>query len=190
LVKNKVRIIAGEWRSRVLTFPDNIELRPTPDRVRETVFNWLGQDMNGKCCLDLFAGSGAMGFEAASRGAGKVVMVEANLGIMTTLRANLLKLGASQVELVGTDATNFIDSDARRFDVVFLDPPYRLGLLPQLLSKLHAHLAPSGLVYVESDRLPEEREEWQVWRQGRAGKVFYQLLKSLKNGKSDLSGNV
>jgi 16S rRNA (guanine966-N2)-methyltransferase len=88
------------------------------------------------------------------------------------------------------DAANFIDSDARRFDVIFLDPPYRLGLLPQLLSKLHAHLAPSGLVYVESDRLPEEREEWQVWRQGRAGKVFYQLLKSLKNGKSDLSGNV
>jgi 16S rRNA (guanine966-N2)-methyltransferase len=189
-VKNKVRIIAGEWRSRVLTFPDNIELRPTPDRVRETVFNWLGQDMSGKCCLDLFAGSGAMGFEAASRGAGKVVMVEANSGVMTTLRASSLKLGASQVELVAMDASNFINSDARRFDVIFLDPPYRLGLLPELLSKLHAHVAPGGLVYVESDRLPDVPAEWPVWRQGRAGKVFYQLLKYLKNGKSDLSGDL
>jgi 16S rRNA (guanine966-N2)-methyltransferase len=190
LVKNKVRIIAGEWRSRVLTFPGNTELRPTPDRVRETVFNWLGQDMGGKFCLDLFAGSGAMGFEAASRGAGKVVMVDFNPHVMTTLRASSLQLGASQVELVTMDASNFIDSDARRFDVIFLDPPYRLGLLPELLSKLHAHLAPCGLVYVESDRLPEAWAEWQVWRQGRAGKVFYQLLKSLKNGKSDLSGDV
>jgi 16S rRNA (guanine966-N2)-methyltransferase len=190
LVKNKVRIIAGEWRSRVLVFPDKTELRPTPDRVRETVFNWLGQDMSGKCCLDLFAGSGAMGFEAASRGAGKVVMVESSPGVMTTLKASSLKLGAWQVELVAMDASNFIDSDARRFDVIFLDPPYRLGLLPELLSRLHGHLSPGGLVYVESDSLPEARTEWQVWRQGRAGKVFYQLLKSLKHGKSDLSGNV
>jgi 16S rRNA (guanine966-N2)-methyltransferase len=189
-VKNKVRIIAGEWRSRVLTFPDNTDLRPTPDRVRETVFNWLGQDMSGKRCLDLFAGSGAMGFEAASRGAAKVVMVEANPGVMTTLRASSLKLGASQAELVAMDGSNFINSDPRRFDVIFLDPPYRLGLLPELLSKLHAHLVPEGLVYVESDSLPDARAEWQVWRQGRAGKVFYQLLKSLKNGKSDLSGDL
>ncbi|HEV7929289.1 MAG TPA: 16S rRNA (guanine(966)-N(2))-methyltransferase RsmD, partial [Nitrosospira sp.] len=189
LVKNKVRIIAGEWRSRVLTFPDNTDVRPTPDRVRETVFNWLGQDMSGKCCLDLFAGSGAMGFEAASRGARKVVMVESSPGVMTTLRGSSLKLGASQVELVAMEASNFIDSDARRFDVIFLDPPYRLGLLPELLSKLHAHLASGGLVYVENDRLADAPAEWQVWRQGRAGKVFYQLLKSLKNGKSDLSGD-
>jgi 16S rRNA (guanine966-N2)-methyltransferase len=190
LVKNKVRIIAGEWRSRVLTFPDNTELRPTPDRVRETVFNWLGQDMSGTFCLDLFAGSGAMGFEAASRGAGKVVMVDSNPYVMTTLRASSLQLGASQVELVAMEASNFIDSDARRFDVIFLDPPYRLGLLPELLSKLHVHLTSCGLVYVESDRLPDVHAEWQIWRQGRAGKVFYQLLKSLKNGKSDLSGDV
>ena len=189
-MKNKVRIIAGEWRSRVLTFADNIELRPTTDRVRETVFNWLGQDMSGKCCLDLFAGSGAMGFEAASRGAGKVVMVESSPGVMATLRASSLKLGALQVELVAMNASNFIDLDARRFDVIFLDPPYRLGLLPELLSKLHTHLAPGGLVYLESDRLPDTRAEWHVWRQGRAGKVSYQLLKSLKNGKSDLPGNL
>jgi 16S rRNA (guanine966-N2)-methyltransferase len=88
------------------------------------------------------------------------------------------------------DGSNFINSDPRRFDVIFLDPPYRLGLLPELLSKLHAHLVPEGLVYVESDSLPDARAEWQVWRQGRAGKVFYQLLKSLKNGKSDLSGDL
>jgi 16S rRNA (guanine966-N2)-methyltransferase len=190
LVKNKVRIIAGEWRSRIITFPENADLRPTPDRVRETVFNWLGQDMSRKRCLDLFAGSGAMGFEAASRGALKVVMVESSPGIIAMLRASLRKLGGGRVELVEMDASNFIDSDQRRFDVIFVDPPYRLGLLPGLLSRLHSRLTLDGLVYLENDKPLEPGAEWQVWRQGRAGKVFYQLLKSRENGKSDLSGNV
>ena len=189
-MKNKVRIIAGEWRSRIITFSENADLRPTPDRVRETVFNWLGQDMSGKCCLDLFAGSGAMGFEAASRGAVKVVMVEFNPSIMAMLRTSLRTLGGGQVELVAMDVSNFIDSDHRRFDVIFLDPPYRLGLLPELLSRLHSHLTLGGLVYVENEKVLEPGAEWQVWRQGHAGKVFYQLLKSRENGKSDLPGDV
>lgn len=129
-MKNKVRIIAGEWRSRIITFPENADLRPTPGRVRETVFNWLGQDMSGRCCLDLFAGSGAMGFEAASRGAMKVVMVESNPGIMAMLRTSLRKLGGGQVELVAMDVSNFIDSDHRRFDLIFLDPPIGWGCCP------------------------------------------------------------
>jgi 16S rRNA (guanine966-N2)-methyltransferase len=146
--------------------------------------------MAGKWCLDLFAGSGAMGFEAASRGAGKVVMVESNPAVMSTLRASSRNLGAGQVELVAMDASNFIDSDARRFDVIFLDPPYRSGLLIEFLSRLESHLTPEGLVYVENDRLPEPGPEWEVWRTAHAGKVFYQLLRPRKNGKSDLSGHV
>lgn len=179
MMRNKVRIIGGEWRSRVLTFPSDADLRPTPDRVRETLFNWLGQDMSGKRCLDLFAGSGAMGFEAASRGAAEVVMVESNPEVLKALKANLQKLGAEQIELVAMDALKFIDSDRHRFDVIFLDPPYRLGLLPSLLPKLHSHLAQEGLVYLENDSSSESGADWHVWRKGRAGRAHYQLLKSL-----------
>lgn len=118
--KGKIRIIGGEWRSRIVTFPNQIDLRPTPDRVRETVFNWLGQDLSGKTCLDLFAGSGVMGFESASRGAKQVVMVEADATTFKVLRANADQLQAMQVELKLMDAITFINIDARRFDVIFL----------------------------------------------------------------------
>ena len=181
-MRNKVRIIGGEWRSRIITFDNCADLRPTPDRVRETVFNWLGQDMGGKRCLDLFAGSGAMSFEAASRGAARVVMVESDPGVMKTLKINVQKLGAERIELISMDALKFLDSDRHQFDLVFVDPPYRLDLLPRLLSSLHSHLADSGLVYVENDSLPEADADWLVWRKGQAGKVRYQLLKSKKNG--------
>jgi 16S rRNA (guanine(966)-N(2))-methyltransferase RsmD len=181
-MRNKIRIIGGQWRSRILTFPDGADLRPTPDRVRETVFNWLGQDMSGRSCLDLFAGSGAMGFEAASRGAESVVMVESNAGVLRALKFNLGKLGAEHIELLAMDALKFIDSDRRRFDVIFLDPPYRLGLLPKLLPRLDSHLAREGLVYLEGDSFREPDEDWLLWRKGLAGKVHYGLLKSKKNG--------
>ena len=180
-MRNKVRIIGGEWRSRVLTFPNRADLRPTPDRVRETVFNWLGQDMSGKRCLDLFAGSGAMGFEAASRGAAEVVMVESNAEVLKALKANSQKFGAERIKLAAMDALKFIDSDQNHFDVIFLDPPYRLGLLPILLPKLHAHLAQEGLVYLENDSPFESGADWLVWRKGQAGKAHYQLLKSERN---------
>lgn len=179
-MRNRVRIIGGEWRSRILTFPNDMDLRPTPDRVRETVFNWLGQDMSHKRCLDLFAGSGVMGFEAASRGAAEVVMVESSPVVLKALRATARKLGATRIELAGADAMNFIDSDRRRFDVIFLDPPYRLDFLPRLLPKLHAHLADGGVVYLEND-CPAEFEGWAVRRRGHAGKVCYHLLSSTIN---------
>ena len=181
-MRNKIRIIGGQWRSRILTFPDGADLRPTSDRIRETVFNWLGQDMSGRSCLDLFAGSGAMGFEAASRGAESVVMVESNAAVLQALKFNLGKLGAERIELVAMDALKFVDSDQRRFDVIFLDPPYRLNLLPKLLPRLDSHLAEEGLVYLESDSFREPAEDWLVWRKGRAGTVHYELLKSKKNG--------
>ena len=182
MMRNKVRIVGGEWRSRIITFPGEADLRPTPDRVRETVFNWLGQDMSGKTCLDLFAGSGAMGFEAASRGAERVVMIESNPEVLKALKSNSQKLGAKQIQLAAQDALKFMDSDRQLFDVIFLDPPYRLGLLPRLLSLLPLHLAGDGLVYMENDNFSETGTDWLVWRKGYAGKVRYQLLKFGKDG--------
>jgi len=166
-----VRIIGGEWRRRLIRFPAAADLRPTPDRMRETLFNWLGQDLTGKTCLDLFAGSGALGFEAASRGAKQVVMVERDAQIFRALQATQTLLGAGQVELARADALAFLQSDARRYDVVFLDPPYHLNLLPRVLPLLPGHLASGACVYLESDRQPELPEGYEVLRQSRAGRV-------------------
>jgi 16S rRNA (guanine966-N2)-methyltransferase len=181
LIQNKVRVIGGKWRSRVISFPSNITLRPTPNRVRETVFNWLGQDMSGKVCLDLFAGSGAMGIEAASRGSEHVVMVESDCKVYNVLQSSLQKLRAGQIELLMMDALKFIISDQRLFDVIFLDPPYQLGLLPKLLSLLPSHLTQDGLIYLEAGSSSEPNEDWSVWRSSQAGRVHYQLLKYEKN---------
>ncbi|MBZ0104605.1 MAG: 16S rRNA (guanine(966)-N(2))-methyltransferase RsmD [Sulfuricella denitrificans] len=174
---NRVRIVGGDWRSRLLPFPDVVGLRPTPDRVRETVFNWLGQTMEGKRCLDLFAGSGVLGFEALSRGARQVVMVERDSKVARALKENAATLKAVNCELVVADALKFIEQDARRFDVVFVDPPYQMNLLPLVLPGLLPHLEGDGLVYAESDAPLDFEAEWQVWRQGRAGQVHYYLLK-------------
>lgn len=176
-LQRKIRIIGGEWRRRIISFPDLADLRPTPDRVRETVFNWLGQDLDGKVCLDLFAGSGAMGFEAASRGAKHVVMVESKPTIVNALQVNVKKLKAAQVELIKMDTMAFIMSDSRQFDVIFIDPPYRLGLTSKLLTLLPPHLAKDGEVYIEGENYIFPDKPWQVWRSKQAGKVFFQLLK-------------
>ncbi|MFN3398310.1 MAG: 16S rRNA (guanine(966)-N(2))-methyltransferase RsmD, partial [Sulfurimicrobium sp.] len=130
---NRVRIIGGVWRSRLLAFPDVPGLRPTPDRVRETLFNWLGQTMEGKICLDLFSGSGALGFEALSRGARRVVMVERDAKVAQALRTNAANLGAENCELVTVDALKLLERETRRFDVIFVDPPYDSHLLPRVL---------------------------------------------------------
>ena len=181
LIQNKVRVIGGKWRGRVISFPSNITLRPTPNRVRETVFNWLGQDMSGKACLDLFAGSGAMGIEAASRGSEHVVMVESDRRVYSVLQSSLQKLRADRTELLMMDALKFIISDQRLFDVIFLDPPYQLGLLPKVLNLLPSHLKQDGLIYLEAGNSFEPNEDWLVWRGSRAGRVHYQLLKYEKN---------
>jgi 16S rRNA (guanine(966)-N(2))-methyltransferase RsmD len=175
--RNSVRIIGGEWRRRLIHFPGTADLRPTPDRMRETLFNWLGQDLTGETCLDLFAGSGALGFEAASRGARQVVMVERNAQIFRALQATHTMLGAVQVELVRADALAFLRSDTRRYDVVFVDPPYHLDLLPRLLPLLPSRLNGGSRVYLESDRLPELPKGYEVLRQSRAGRVHGLLIK-------------
>ncbi|MDD5404236.1 MAG: 16S rRNA (guanine(966)-N(2))-methyltransferase RsmD [Sulfuricella sp.] len=174
---NRVRIIGGVWRSRLLAFPDVPGLRPTPDRVRETLFNWLGQVMDGKICLDLFSGSGALGFEALSRGARRVVMVERDAKVAHALRTNAANLSAENCELVTTDALKLLDLETRRFDVIFVDPPYDSHLLPRVLPRLLARLSDGGMVYAESDSALEVGPEWQVWRSGSAGQVHYYLLR-------------
>ncbi|HWQ38291.1 MAG TPA: 16S rRNA (guanine(966)-N(2))-methyltransferase RsmD [Burkholderiales bacterium] len=173
---HRIRIIGGAWRSRRLRFPDSGDLRPTPDRIRETLFNWLNQRLDGLACLDLFAGSGALGFEAASRGARAVTMVERDPLAFRALQENSRLLGAAHVELLRADALAFLQSDARRFDVVFLDPPYRLKLLPVLLQRLPAHLEQGAKVYLEAQRLPDMPQGYEVLRRARAGAVQCALV--------------
>lgn len=163
-------------RSRVITFPDAEGLRPTPDRVRETLFNWLGQTLYGRRCLDLFAGSGALGIEAASRGAEHVVMVEKNPVVFRALRENIRKLECANISLRHQDGLEFVRRDAARFDVIFLDPPFQSEYLNGLLALLPKNLADSGVIYVESGAAIEIPLPWQVLKSGRAGQVYYQLI--------------
>ena len=174
---NKVRIGGGELRSRVISFPDAEGLRPTPDRVRETLFNWLGQTLYGRTCLDLFAGSGALAFEAASRGAERVVMVERNRTVFRALQENIRKLGCANVFVHAQDGLEFVSRDAQRYDVIFLDPPFQSDVLPRLLEILPQRLKENGVVYVESGAVIEVRSPWQVVKSGRAGQVHFQLLR-------------
>ncbi len=175
--RNRVRIIGGAWRSRLISFPPRKDLRPTPDRVRETLFNWLGQDLTGKACLDLFAGSGALGFEAASRGARRVVMVERDAAVFRALQASRAALGAAAVELRRADALEFLRAGAGVYDVVFVDPPYRSDYWPRVAPLLLPRLAPDALVYCESAGRAKAPPGWETWRSGQAGQVRYQLLK-------------
>ena len=175
---NTVRIIGGEWRRRVLRFPDAEGLRPTPDRVRETLFNWLGQDLSGLSCLDLFAGSGALGFEAASRGAARVVMLEKSPRVLAALHENheLLHKPAA-VEIRSGDALQYLSSAKSKFDLIFLDPPYRKGWLNRLEPLLAGVLDEDGALYVEAENEIESLGAWRTVRHGRAGEVHYHLLR-------------
>lgn len=173
-----MRLIGGRWRRRLLRFPDFSDLRPTPDRVRETLFNWLGQDLTGRSCLDLFAGSGALGFEAASRGATRVVLVDRAPQVLAALRANALALGAEQcVQIVGADAVRFAAAGGPRFDVVFLDPPFHQGWIDRIEPLLPNVLADEGALYVEAETACERCGAWRSERRGRAGQVFFHLLR-------------
>jgi 16S rRNA (guanine966-N2)-methyltransferase len=189
MTRNRVRIIGGAWRSRLLAFPPRPELRPTPDRVRETVFNWLGQDLTGRSCLDLFAGSGALGFEAASRGAARVVMVEEAPRAFSSLEKNRDLLGA-RVELVRGDAFAYLKRASDRFDVVFLDPPFGQNSLAAALERLPRVLAPGARIYVEAPRPVEAQPRFQLLKRDRAGQVHYHLLQWRGDDQGGLPGNV
>jgi 16S rRNA (guanine966-N2)-methyltransferase len=189
--RNQVRIIGGEWRSRIISFPSRPDLRPTPDRVRETVFNWLGQDLTGKSCLDLFAGSGALGFEAASRGAARVVLIERDAVALKALTDNARALGAVGVEVKHADALEFLRDDKAHYDVVFIDPPFRAEYLPRVFAALSQRLATGAMVHVEAPHMHAAAPGFEVRRSGRAGAVTHQLLKwTGHDDQSGISGNV
>ena len=173
---NQVRIIGGAWRSRRIGFPDHEGLRPSADRVRETLFNWLGQTLYGRTCLDLFAGSGALGFEAASRGAERVVMVEQNPAVFRALQDNIAKLACANVFAYRQDGLEFASRDKQRYDVIFLDPPFQSNYLPRLLEILPQRLNQNGMLYVESGAALDVQPPWQAIKSGKAGQVHYQLL--------------
>ena len=177
--RNRVRIIGGEWRSRIVRFPPAAQLRPTPDRVRETLFNWLGQRLHGLECLDLFAGSGALGFEAASRGATSVTLVERDRETVRHLKAAALELGATQVRVIEAEALAFLERDSARYDVVFLDPPFASGLAEPAMQRLGARLKPGARVYAESAEPLQPGPGWHAVREGRAGSVRYALYEML-----------
>jgi 16S rRNA (guanine966-N2)-methyltransferase len=172
-----VRIIAGQWRSRRICVPDLPGLRPTPDRVRETVFNWLGQTLHDWHCLDAFAGSGAMGFEAASRGASRVVLLERDPRAIQALRHTKTALNAQAVEIVRQDALEWRPLlGAPAFDLVFLDPPYGQGWLDRVLPCLEHWLKPEGWLYVEAEYVIDRLGPWESLRQAQAGRAHCQLM--------------
>ena len=188
--KGTLRIIGGKYRSRRLRVPARPGLRPTGDRVRETLFNWLGQDLSGLACLDLYAGSGALGFEAASRRAARVVMVERDRAARAGIERSLALLGAGNVEVRGGDAAQFLSRSRERFDVVFLDPPFRQNAHAAILAALAPRLAPGARVYVESEAPVGVAAPWTELQRARAGQVSYQLLRWDGHDPGGVSGNV
>jgi 16S rRNA (guanine966-N2)-methyltransferase len=182
--RGEVRIIGGAWRSRRLAFPASDGLRPTPDRVRETVFNWLAPHLPGAACLDLFAGSGAFGFEALSRAAARAVLVEKRLEVVAALRHNREQLKAEHADIVHADAADFLRGPAAAFDVVFLDPPYAGGLLAPCIELLETRgwLQPDAFIYLEAlhGETPALPATWQLVRSKTAGQVGYHLARRTK----------
>ena len=174
--RGQVRIIGGSHRRRILRFPQAEGLRPTPDRVRETLFNWLGQDLTGLSCLDAFAGSGALGFEAASRGARRVVMLETGRAACEALRTNAAQLGIAAVEIDCVEAIGWLRQGTEKFDVIFLDPPFDAGLVPRALELAGACLNPGGRVYAEQAAPLQPGPLWNILRQGDAGRSHFALL--------------
>ena len=193
---NRVRIIGGLWRSRIIPFPDLPGLRPTPDGVRETLFNWLGQDLSGRHCLDLYAGSGALGFEALSRGAASVTMVERGVRAWRALQANAALLGARGLDLVRGDALEFLAGvssgapGSARFDVVFIDPPFGDGIPQGLWPRVLDSLSDEGLVYLECGAMFAGHPQLEMLRRGRAGAVHYHLLGRKRDDQGGISGDV
>jgi 16S rRNA (guanine966-N2)-methyltransferase len=178
----RFRIIGGSWRGRRLPVPPDADVRPTPDRVRETVFNWLAPTIAGARCLDLYAGSGALGLEALSRGASRVVFVDRSPAVLRQLAASLAVLGATSGETVGMDAMSYLEGPPAPFDVVFIDPPYRQGQVEPVMARLVARgwLAPAASVYLEHEAeapAPALPAGWRLYRSAAAGGVRYHLAR-------------
>lgn len=174
---SEVRLIGGAWKRSKLPVADAPGLRPTPDRVRETLFNWLGQDLSGWRCLDAFAGAGALGFEAGSRGAAQVVLLERDPAQARRLNESKLRLKAQQLRVESTDAMAWMARCAPDcFELVFLDPPFDLPLLEPAVDLAARLVVPQGFVYAESRAPLTAPPGLSLYRQGRAGAVHFHLL--------------
>jgi 16S rRNA (guanine966-N2)-methyltransferase len=178
-----LRIIAGTWRRRRLIVPNIADVRPTPDRVRETLFNWLNPWLPGARCVDLFAGTGALCLEALSRGAGSAVMVEASFAVAAALRENIARLGASHAEVVVAEAVTYLQGPVQSFDIVFLDPPFDSELIAQtsVLLDQHGWIRPGGHIYIEAPRRMKRLPipaTWELLRSRTAGQVGYHLARN------------
>ncbi len=178
----KLRIIGGRWRGRRLSVPESEGLRPTPDRVRETLFNWLQTYIGGAQCLDLFAGTGALCLEALSRGAARVVMVEKAPAVAQRLSEQLTLLQAENARVTLADAVDFLQQTPEAFDIIFLDPPFKSDLIAQCAKLVEARdwIKPGGLIYVEApsevEKLPLPNS-WELIRSKKAGQVGYHLAR-------------
>ena len=179
-MKQVIRIIGGHYRGKKIAFPDSDGLRPTPDRVRETLFNWLMNDIRDARCLDAFAGSGALGLEAFSRGAAEVCFIEQNKSTFIHLQTVISSFKANHLAIFNTNACDFIRQTKQVFDIIFLDPPFDANLLTSCLTDLSEHtiLPAGGLVYIESPHeINSDPLHWEILKQKKAGKVVYGLLK-------------
>ena len=179
---NRVRVIAGRWRGRRLRFPDLPGLRPTPDRVRETLFDWLAPVCPGARCLDLFAGSGALGIEALSRGAAEAVFVERHPVAVRALRENLARLNADGARVERIDALDWLREPGSPFEIVLLDPPFGQGLLAPVCALLErgGWLAPTAWIYLEAEaegERPPLPDRWAPYREKKAGAIIYRLAR-------------
>ena len=173
---SKIRVTGGAWRSRLIQVMDMQGLRPTPDRVRETLFNWLGQDLSGWHCLDLFAGSGILGIECASRGAASVMMIERDQGAFARLKQNVTLFDCGRLQVRKADALEFAAKSGLTFDLVLLDPPYRQAWLDKTVPLLESLARPGMRVYAEAEHRVEALGAWRTVKCGQAGQVFYHLL--------------
>lgn len=186
----QIRIIGGQWRGRKLPVPDSPGLRPTTDRVRETLFNWLAPSMVDARCLDCFAGSGALGLEALSRYAASATLLEMDRSVARQLEQNLVTLKAAHAKVENTNTLAFLAQAGKPHDVVFVDPPFRKGLLEETLTLLENNgwLADDALIYVESEvenGLPPVPAHWDLHREKVAGQVAYRLYHRQSQGETD-----
>ena len=185
----QIRIIGGQWRGRKLPVPESPGLRPTTDRVRETLFNWLAPSIVDASCLDCFAGSGALGLEALSRYAANATLLEMERGVAQQLQKNLATLKASNAKVVNTNTLAFLAQAGAPHDIVFVDPPFRKGLLEETLKLLENNgwLSDEALIYIESEvenGLPPVPMNWHVYREKVAGQVAYRLYQREAKGEN------
>lgn len=180
--QSSIRIIGGKWRSRKVSFETKEDLRPTPDRVRETLFNWLTPHILEAVCLDLYAGSGVLGLEALSRGAKQVYALEADSSNVMQIDANAQKLQTKDIIAINKNVLEWLRGKPIMADIVFVDPPYKLNLLPQTFNLLEQNgwVQTGSFIYFEQDHIFDLQQlpaTWSIWRESKAGNVHYYLAR-------------